>query len=179
MKMTLTFRRLGILFVAMTLAALTGCASTITHQDMTPAPAQLAKQHPQTVSVVALPMAAGDREGAAATMSELRTALSNAISTSKAFSKVAPEGGDYQLSVQIFSINHPSFGVSFTSKVEMGWTLKRADNGALIWQEAIKSEHTTGGMEAFSGAERVKMSIVGAIKNNITTGLTRISALAL
>ena len=95
---------------------------------------------------------------------------------SKAFKDVKDAGSDYQLTVQIFNLNTPSFGIAMTSRVEAGWTLKRADTGAVVWQEAIKSEHTTGGSEAFVGAERAKMSIAGAIKKNISIGLERTGA---
>lgn len=179
MNLTSVFRRLCYLLAALALAALTGCASQMTHQDMTPAPIQLAKHHAQSVSVTTLPPATGDAAAAAATMAELQTALSNAITASQAFAKVQREGSNYQLTVQVFNESHPAFGVSFTSKLEMGWTLKRADTGAVVWQESIKSEHTTGGLEAFSGGERVKMAIAGAIKSNINTGLSRIAALPL
>lgn len=178
MTMTSSLRRLCVLPAVLALAALTGCASQITHQDMTPAPVKLAKQHAKSVSVTALPPSSGNLPSAATT-TELRTALSEAIAASQAFANVKPEGGDYQLTVQIFNASHPAFGISFTSKVEMGWTLKRADTGAVVWQESIVSEHTTGGTESFSGAERAKMSIVGAIKKNIGTGLTRVASLSL
>jgi hypothetical protein len=179
MNMTSSFRRHCTLPLVLAMAALTGCASQITHQDMTPAPVQLAKHHKQSVSLTALPPASGDAANAQATMEELRIALSNAISASQAFSAVKVEGGDYQLTVQVFNESHPAFGISFTSKVEMGWTLKRTDTGKVVWQESITSEHTTGGTEAFSGAERAKMSITGAIKKNISTGLSRIGNLPL
>jgi hypothetical protein len=179
MNLTSTFRRLCYFPAALAFAALTGCASQLTHQEMTPAPVQLAKHHGQSVSVTTLPPAFGDAAAAAPTMAELHTALSNAITASQAFAKVQQEGSNYQLTVQIFNENHPAFGVSFTSKLEMGWTLKRADTGAVVWQESIKSEHTTGGLEAFSGAERVKMAIAGAIKSNINAGLSRIATLSL
>jgi hypothetical protein len=174
-----TFGRLRALAAMLALAALTGCASQMTHQDMTPAPVQLGKHHAQSVSVTALPALNADAQAAAAIMVELRTALSAAISDSKAFASVKPEGGDYQLTVQVFNESHPMMGISFTSKLEMGWTLKRVDGGAVVWQEVIKSEHTTGGTEAFSGAERVKMSVAGAIKKNISSGLSRIATLPL
>jgi hypothetical protein len=179
MSMTSTFRRFCVLPAILAVATLTGCASQMTHQDMTPAPVQLTKHHSQSVSVTALPPANADAAAAATTMAELRTALSNAINESQAFASVKPDNGDYLLTVQIFNESHPAFGISFTSKVEMGWTLKRADTGAVVWQESITSEHTTGGTEAFSGAERVKMSIAGAIKKNISSGLSRVATLSL
>lgn len=179
MNMNSTLRRLCALPVILALAALTGCASQITHQDMTPAPVSLSKHHAASVTITALPAPQADVAKAASAMSELRTALSDAINTSQAFNNVKAEGGDYQLTVQIFNETHPAFGISFTSKIEMGWTLKRTDTGAVVWQESIKSEHTTGGGEAFSGAERVKMAVSGAIRDNISAGLSHIGTLSL
>ena len=176
MNMHSFIRRSLVLPAVLAVATLTGCASQMTHQEMTPAPVKVAKQHPQSVTVTALPMAGNDPVVATIAATELRTALSDAIVASKAFADVKGQGGDYQLAVQIFNLDTPSFGISMTSKVEAGWTLKRADTGAVVWQESIKSEHTTGGGEAFVGAERAKMSIAGAIRKNISTALERIGA---
>lgn len=179
MNMKSTFRRICTVSIALTLAALTGCASQMTHQDMTPARVRVVNHYSESVSVVALPAPEADAAAAAQFVAELRTALSDSIKTSKIFSSVKPEGGDYQLTVQIFSESHPAFAIAFTSKLEMGWTLKRADTGAVVWQESIKSEHTTGGTEAFVGAERLKMAIAGALKKNISTGLSHMGKLSL
>lgn len=175
MSMTSIARRFLMLPAILALAVLTGCASQMTHQEMTPAPVTLAKQHPQSVTVTALALPKDPMADTIA-VTELRTALSDAIVASKAFQSVKGEGGDYQLTVQIFNLNYPTFGASFTSKVEAGWTLKRADTGAVVWQEAIKSEHTSTISDAFVGAERLRMSIAGAIRNNITTGVAHIGA---
>lgn len=175
MTMTTTLRRLFVLPAVLALAALTGCASQMTHQEMTPATVQLAKHRPQSVTVTAVPRAGADAAATALVTGELRTAISDAITASQAFANVKPDGGDFQLTAQVFSESHPAFGISFTTKLSMGWTLKRADTGATLWQEEIASEHTTGGMEAFVGAERVKMSVAGAIRANIAKAMTRIS----
>jgi hypothetical protein len=179
MNMISTVRRFLVLPAVLALATLTGCASQMTRQEMTPAPVAVAKQHPQSVTVSAAALPAGNPAGDLIVATELRSALSDAIVGSKAFADVKAEGGDYLLSVQIFSLETPAFGISFTSKVEAGWTLKQASTGTVVWQESIKSEHTTGGGEAFAGAERSKMSIAGAIKKNIAIGLERIGAATL
>jgi len=171
-------RRFLVLPALLAVVTLTGCASQMTHQEMTPAPVTLAKSHPQSVTVTALALP-NDPVATTIAVTELRTALSDAIVGSKAFQSVKDAGGDYQLTVQIFNLNYPMFGASFTSKVEAGWTLKRADTGAVVWQEAIKSEHTSTISDAFVGAERLKMSVAGAIKKNISIGLERIGAASL
>lgn len=179
MNMKSVARRLASLSALVAFAALTGCASQMTRQEMTPPPVQAAKQHPQSVNVTVLKNAKEDPVAATIAADQLQAALSDAIVASKAFADVKKDGGDYQLAAQIFNLHYPMFGVSMTSKIEIGWTLKRADTGAVVWQEMITTEHTTGGTEAFVGAERLKMSIAGAIRKNIGTGLQRISALTL
>lgn len=73
----------------------------------------------------------------------MQKAVAEAITRTKTFSKVVDgKGGDYILTVSIFNLTQPSFGFSFTVTAEMGWTLTRADTGAKVWQESIKSEHT-------------------------------------
>ena len=157
---------------------LTGCAA-ITPQEYTPAPVQLAKQHPQTVSVSVQAKDAGDAERTRAESAAMTTALGDAIAASKAFSGVLKDGGDYKLTVQIFNQTYPTMGFSMTSTLEMGWTLTRKDTGAVVWQQSIKSEHTAGVSDAFSGAERLKLVISSAVKKNFVEGLNRIAALQL
>ncbi len=179
MNMTTAIRRLASLSALCVFAALTGCASQMTQQEMTPPPAAAAKQHAKSVNVAVLPMAKQDPVAQTIAADQLRAAIGEAIVASKAFADVKQDGGEYQLAVQIFNLQYPMFGVSMTSTIEIGWTLKRADTGAVVWQESITTEHTTGGTEAFVGAERLKMSVAGAIRKNIATGLQKISALTL
>ncbi len=174
-----TTRYLMALPVAILLAALGGCASPMVHQEITPVGLHLSQAHPQSVSVAVLPAPSADAAKAAATIGEMRTALVDAINESKAFGKVGQDGTDYQLTVQVFGESHPAFGLSFTSQVELGWPLKRADTGAVVWQKSIITKHTVGATEAFSGAERSKMAIIGALKDNFVEGLTQIGARSL
>ncbi|MRW93899.1 hypothetical protein GJ699_28295 [Duganella sp. FT80W] len=164
--------------VAALIVTLTGCAA-ITPQEYTPAPVQLAKQHPQTVSVSVQAKDMGDAERTKTESANMTAALSDAITASKAFSGVLKEGGDYKLTVQVFNQTVPVMGFSMSTTLEMGWTLTRKDTGAVVWQESIKTEHTTGATEAFSGAERVKMAISASVKKNYVEGLKRIAALQL
>ncbi len=61
----------------------------------------------------------------------------------------------------------------------MGWTLTRTSTGEKVWQESIKSEHTTTTAEAFAGTTRLRMATEGAVRNNIGLGLTKLSNLPL
>lgn len=169
------FARLARLLPVLAAATLAGCAAPVTHQELMPIAVDVARPHPQSVSVTALPKTGDD----AASVAELRTALDEALAGYKVFAQVKPAGGAYQLTVQVAGIDTPALGISFTSNVVLDWTLKRADTGAVVWQESIKSAHTTGGDENFVAAERRKMAFAGALRRNIAMGLQRIGALSL
>ena len=76
-------------------------------------------------------------------------------------------------------MEQPSFGLSFTVKLEAGWTLKRASNAQSVWQESIKSEFTATTSDAFAAVTRLRLATEGAARNNISAGLARISELNL
>lgn len=147
-----------------------GCAvAPATPQAMTPATVQTAKQHPQSVTV----SASGGK--GVLTDAAMADALAASIEKTKTFSKVIKgAGADYQLTVALMSTDLPAFGMSFTCKTEMAWSLKRAD-GTVAWQEVIKSEGTAGAGEAFAGVERAKMAIERSVRENIAQGLAKIS----
>jgi hypothetical protein len=160
---------------------LAGCATPAGHEGMTPDSYDIAKKHPQTVSV----SVGGGNETSAAgksqiSNSEFQLALEAAITKSQVFSGVIQgNGGNYLLNVTMFSVEQPSFGLSFTVKLEAGWTLKRADNGTVVWQESIKSSHTATTSDAFAGVARLRIATEGAAKDNIKQGLAKISRLNL
>jgi hypothetical protein len=54
--------------------------------------------------------------------------------------------------------------------LEVGWTLRRSDNGLVAWQESIVSEFTEG---------NVQVATEGAARNNIAQALGKISKLDL
>jgi hypothetical protein len=66
-----------------------------------------------------------------------------------------------------------------TVKMEVGWTLKRASDDKTVWQEAIRSEHTSTPGEAFAGVTRVRLATEGAVKNNIAEAMSKLATLSL
>lgn len=163
------------------LLTLGGCASPVTHEALVPQNLATVTRHPASVSVATT----GGSETSAAGKSqvsnaELQQAVTAAINQSKVFARVVEgKNGDYLLNVSLFNLSQPSFGFSFTVEAEMGWTLTKADTGAVVWRESIKSQHTTGAGEAFAGVTRLKMATEGAVRANIEKGLTKLSGLKL
>src|SRR5438105_2365998 len=135
-------------------AVLAACASaTPTSEGMIPAFTVRGVRgpvHPQAVAVEVkdakqLPDAA------------FRQALADAIVLSRVFSNVVEKaGGGYLLSVSVISIEQPSgrlsgLALNYTVKMAAGWTLRRADTKATVWQATIRSEHTARPDDAIPG----------------------------
>ena len=86
--------------------------------------------------------------------------MATSIRRFQIFSKVVgdqTEAEGFILVVTLLSIDEQLFG--HTVRLEAGWTLQRADTGALAWRESIISE--------FNGSN-VQLATEGAAKNNIT-----------
>jgi ABC-type uncharacterized transport system auxiliary subunit len=162
-------------------AVLSGCATPATHEGMVTTDYVAPTKHPKSVSV----KVGGGQDTSSMGKSQISdeaftNALVESITKSQVFSKVIQgKGGDYELSVGIINMEQPSFGMSFTVKMEAGWTLKNAANGEVVWQKAIKSEHTATPSDAFVGTTRLRLANEGAARNNIKQGLTEISRLKL
>jgi hypothetical protein len=102
----------------------------------------------------------------------------DAINKSKVFLGVIEgNAGEYLLTVTLFNLEQPMIGLSFTVKMEAGWTLKRISDGVVVWQESIKSEHTANVGDAFAAVTRLRLATEGAASNNISRGLSKISKL--
>lgn len=168
--------------VAALLAALFllgGCASPPTHEGMVPTGIAVSRKLQETVRLN-VSGGAVTADGPGISNAALEAALNQAISESRLFSQVVKgNGGDFVLTATVFSVNQPMFGMAMTVKVEVGWTLKRSSDDKTIWQEAIRSEHTSTPGEAFAGVTRVRLATEGAVKNNIAEAVSKLAALSL
>ncbi|MBP9804279.1 MAG: hypothetical protein KBE22_05165 [Candidatus Accumulibacter sp.] len=177
----LVHKLIAVSAVLLATALAGGCATPTTSQGMTPTAIQTAARHDKTVSL----KVSGGQETEAIGKSQISNAayaqaLTDAINNSKIFSSVIQgNGGDYLLTVTIFNMDQPSFGLTFTVKMEAGWQLKRVSDGSMVWQESIKSENTATTGDAFAAVTRLRLATEGAARKNIEQGLSRISALKL
>jgi hypothetical protein len=168
------------LVLCVTVGILTGCATASKPEAMVAAPAETLTRHAQTVAV----STGGGKETSSVGKSQIADAafaqaLIASIEKTKVFSAVVQgAAANYMLSVAIVSVDQPSFGLSFTVKMETAWTLKKAD-GSIAWQEVIKAENTATTSDAFVGVERLRIANEGAARKSIEAGLAKISKLKL
>jgi len=171
-------RSLYVVALCATAAVMAGCATASKPEAMVPVTLDTGIKHAQTASVVV----AGGQETSALGKSQIsndafQQAITQAIEKNKTFSRVVKgAGGDYVLAVTVVSMDQPSFGLSFTVKMEAAWSLKKAD-GSVVMQETIKSEGTAGVGDAFAGVERMRLANEAAARNNIAAGLQKIGRL--
>ena len=178
MKFQSIARSLSIIALCASAAVIAGCATASKPENMVPVAAVAGTQHHATTSVVV----AGGKETDALGKSQIsndafQQAIVQSIEKNKTFSSVvkAP-GGDYTLAVTVVSMDQPSFGFSFTVKMEAAWSLKKAD-GSVVMQESIKSEGTAGMGDAFAGVERLRLANEAAARANIAAALEKIGKL--
>jgi hypothetical protein len=171
-------RSLSILALCASAAVIAGCASPAKPEEMVPTTVVAGTQHKASTSVVV----AGGSDTSAMGKSQIsneafQQAIVQSIEKNKSFSSVvAAPGGDYVLAVTVVSMDQPSFGLSFTVKMEAAWSLKKAD-GTVVMQESIKSEGTAGATEAFAGTERLRLANEYAARANIAAALEKIGKL--
>ncbi len=174
-------QRLSGLALIAAVVMLTGCAAPANKEQMEAPALTTGKHHPYAVNVRTQGGAeTGAMDSSNISNADLKAAIEASIAKSKLFKTiVSGNGGDYELSVSITQISKPAMGFSFTVDMECAWSLTKVSDRSIAMRKVIRSSHTTGATESFVGTKRLQMAVEGAVRNNITQGLTAISELAL
>ncbi|MBT6596079.1 MAG: hypothetical protein HOB34_08270 [Nitrospina sp.] len=141
----------------------------------------LQKVFPYSVSVNVL----GGKETGAMDKSQISNeafmqAIADSLYKSGLFSEIIHgKNADYLLNVMIFDLTQPSFGLSFTVKMEAVWSLAHADSKKVIMRESIRSSFTATMGEAFAAVTRLRLATEGAAQENIRLGIKKLSQLNL
>lgn len=157
---------------------LTGCASVTQPTEMVADKFDVARKHDGKVAVTGSSLldVNGQTPMAQVSGAGLQDAVIAAINQSKVFSQVvSKDGAEYLLTAQLISNDVPAFGITFTAKCEIAWTLSKKD-GTSVWRAALKSEGTATGGEAFAGVERARLARTRAVKDNISQAIKAIGA---
>jgi hypothetical protein len=171
-----------LLSLAACAVLLAGCASTTpTSEGMIPAFTARGVRGPVHPQAVAIDV----KETRQLPDAAFRQALADAITLSKVFSRVVdkPGAGSYVLSVTVTRLEQPESKLNVhlnpTVRMEAGWTLRRADTRATVWEASVRSQHTAGPSDTLDGKGRLRIATEGAVRENIAAGLERISRLNL
>lgn len=161
-----------VLIAAAAALGLSSCASTSRPAEMTSTQASAARTG-AAVSVKTVGGSAQSNLGAAGVTNEnFKQALEASLVQSGLFRGVGT--GGYSLEAFIIKLNQPAMGFNMTTDVEIDYVLRRG--GSTVWRESIKSTYTATVGEAFVGAERVRVSTEGAVRENIRTAISKMSA---
>ncbi|WP_438479910.1 hypothetical protein [Oleiharenicola lentus] len=162
-------------------ALFSGCATASQSSAMAvvDAPAAITK-HVHTVSL----QVTGGEETSSMGMSSISNtdfaaAIKTSIEQSALFSKVSEVGAAYQVFAHIVRLDRPSFGGSFTVKMEVTWQLRRLSDQSLVWEKAIMSSHTAKMSDAFVGTTRLRLANEGAARANIKDAIDQMGSLTL
>ena len=174
--------RRGATAVAVAAAALlAACAGPAQKEAMVAPHLVVAKKQPYSVDVRTSGGAEADAAGpSGVSNADLKAAIEKSITDSGVFKSIVQgTGGDYDLTVALVNVNRPAFGASMTVGLEASWALTKTSDHSIVWRKSIFTTHTTGALEAFAGAERVRMAVEGAARDNIAQGLQAIGELNL
>ena len=179
--MTMNSFRLSFLCLLASWAILSGCSTPATSKSMVVSTFSLQKVFPYSVSVNVL----GGKETGAMDKSQISNeafmqAIADSLYKSGLFSEIIHgKNADYLLNVMIFNLTQPSFGLSFTVKMEAVWSLAHADSKKVIMRESIRSSFTATMVEAFAAVTRLRLATEGAAQENIRLGIKKLSQLNL
>lgn len=109
--------------------------------------------------------------GPGVTNDAFRQALETSLTRSGLFKTIGR--GGYQLEAIISNISQPAMGFNMTTEIEVSYNLRRG--GSSVWSESVRSTHTTAMGEHFVGAERVRLSTEGAVRENIRQAIAAMS----
>mgnify|MGYP001258722766 FL=1 len=173
--------RLSFLCLLASWAVLSGCSTPATSKSMVVSTFSLQKVFPYSVSVNVL----GGKETSAMDKSQISNeafmqAIADSLYKSGLFSKIIHgKNADYLLNVMIFNLAQPSFGFSFTVKMEAVWSLAHADSKKVLMRESVRSSFTATTGDAFAGVTRLRIATEGAAQENIRLGIKKLSQLNL
>ena len=179
--MTMNSFRLSFLCLLASWAILSGCSPPATSKSMVVSTFSLQKVFPYSVSVNVL----GGKETGAMDKSQISNeafmqAIADSLYKSGLFSEIIHgKNADYLLNVMIFDLTQPSFGFSFTVKMEAVWSLAHADSQKVLMKESIRSSFTATAGEAFAAVTRLRIATEGAAQENIRLGIKKLSQLNL
>ena len=173
--------RLSFLCLLASWAVFSGCSTPATSKSMVVSTFSLQKVFPYSVSVNVL----GGKETSAMDKSQISNeafmqAIADSLYKSGLFSKIIHgKNADYLLNVMIFNLAQPSFGFSFTVKMEAVWSLAHADSKKVLMRESVRSSFTATTGDAFAGVTRLRIATEGAAQENIRLGIKKLSQLNL
>src|SRR5690349_19567109 len=167
---------LSVGFLLVDVAFLTGCSSPpLRSEQMIPAHIDIEKRHSKTVKIVIV--GGGSTEGDKPEQipaSFFKDALLKSLKNAMLFEDVVEMGkANYDLTVFLSTFSWDFTGRTFEVKVR--WKISDSQ-GKTLWEQPIESRFTS---TTFDGRERSRDGREGAIRENISEALRKISILSL
>lgn len=175
--MITTFSR--IISAVVILGMIAGCASPANKDEMAPKNFVVTQKFTSSVQVKT---SGGSETGAMDSSNisdaDLKAAIEKTISESQLFKQVVQVGdANYILAVSVTSLTKPSFGLTFTVNLETAWTLTSMETKKTVFRKAITTSGTASFGDAVAAVGRLQIAVERAAAQNISQGLTEISAL--
>lgn len=106
----------------------------------------------------------------------LRDAVRTAALSAGLFESVVDEGpADHLVTVTVVDLVEPEVSLDHTCEVSMRWRLSSGDGSRTVWEEVVRTKKTVNTYEEVDSHKRHDQAIEGAIRANVSEGLTRLA----
>lgn len=170
-------RLLSLLVVVGTLAA--GCTTTASSAGMVPHRLKIERHHQATLSLDVQGADAGMFSSSPVSDQAFKAAIEETLLASQLFTELLPEGGDYLLQVRILEVQVPDASLDMEAVVESEWVLTRRTTGGKLWMASLSGQSISSVQQAKWVDDRKRLSVEGAVRENIRRGMLHMAQLEL
>jgi hypothetical protein len=108
---------------------------------------------------------------------DLQRAVEASLLQSGLVDRIEPgKSARYALNASVANFAHPLIGANFTVRLELAWSMTESGGEKILLRKAIESINTAQFSESFSGANRLRLAIEGAVRKNIESMLQELAA---
>jgi hypothetical protein len=109
---------------------------------------------------------------------DLKRAVESSLLQSGLVDRIEPGStARYALNASIANFSHPLVGANFTVRLELGWSMTDSNGQKILLRKSIETINTAKFSESFSGANRLRLAIEGAVRKNIESVLQELEAI--
>jgi hypothetical protein len=124
-------------------------------------------------------VAAGEAVGGTISDADFKAATENSLARAGLFRGIGKDASARYSLKAFMTRQSPTYGMSFTVDLEVGWTLVENASQKVLWRKVIASRHTATVSDAFAGVNRARMGFEGAARKNIEAVLQELAQLPL
>jgi hypothetical protein len=109
---------------------------------------------------------------------DLKRAIESSLLQSGLVDRIESGGNArYALNASVANFAHPLIGANFTVRLELAWSMTDSGGQKILLRKSIETINTAKFSESFSGANRLRLAIEGAVRKNIESALLELETI--